>query len=397
MQTLDPFWHKVRVICALLNGQLGAASFAADILRASGEQDDNFFQLVDKLLGRTVTLSLDLDDLSLLHLILMDAAHEQISAAAFENLPVSMIQAASSFRYLAPDAALNTSYQMLDRNVQTAGETEKIWRSLLTAPVPAEAALASLRDQEAGGGSHLRGVGLNSAYLWVGLATRQGSETDMLIGQALRRETQTGRIDLLLKLYASLIRQRLEMTEAASLSEKLASDYAVMLALAGSSQPLPAVLEAASQKADDIKAVLQLTNGDVWNADLMMRLDCWSLLPVLEAIGISPPSSDWVARLTNSSIKVEGVLNVSPAPFHRLPALGLLALEQAAEGGRVGEVGLIAARLIQPVHLGWIAPFDGARVISALQRVGLENTASALADELIVSSLLRAHFTTISD
>ena len=187
------------------------------------------------------------------------------------------------------------------------------------------------------------------------------------------------------------------MTEAASLSEKLASDYAVMLALAGSSQPLPAVLEAASQKADDITAVLQLTDGDVWNADLMMRLDCWSLLPVLEAIGISPPSSDWVARLTNSSIKVEGVLNVSPAPFHRLPALGLLALEQAAEGGRVGEVGLIAARLIQPVHLGWIAPFDGARVISALQRVGLENTASALADELIVSSLLRAHFTTISD
>ena len=88
---------------------------------------------------------------------------------------------------------------------------------------------------------------------------------------------------------------------------------------------------------------------------------------------------------------------MSPAPFHRLPALGLLALEQAAEGGRVGEVGLIAARLIQPVHLGWIAPFDGARVISALQRVGLENTASALADELIVSSLLRAHFTTISD
>ena len=174
----------------------------------------------------------------------------------------------------------------------------------LASPVPAEAALASLRDQEAGGGSHLRGVGLNSAYLWVGLATRQGSETDMLIGQALRRETQTGRIDLLLKLYASLIRQRLEMTEAASLSEKLASDYAVMLALAGSSQPLPAVLEAASQKADDIKAVLQLTNGDVWNADLMMRLDCWSLLPVLEAIGISPPSSDWVARLPTRQSKL---------------------------------------------------------------------------------------------
>ena len=393
VQTLDPFWHKAKVICALLDGQLGAASFSADILRASGEQDDNFFQLVDKLLGRSSTLSLDLDGLSLLHLVLMDAAHVQISAAAFENLPASMIQAASSFRYLAPDAALNTSYQMLDRNVQTAGETEQIWRSLLTAPVPAEAALASLRDHQARGGSHMRSTGLNSAYLWVGLATRQGEDTDMLIAQALRRETKAGRIDLLLDLYASLIRQRIEVTEAASLSQQLVSDYAVILSLATPSQPLPSVLDAASQKADDIKRVLQLRNNSVWDADLMARLDCWSLLPVLEAIGISPPPSDWVGRLTSSSGSADP-LSEGLISYHRLPALGLLALEQATEAGRVGEVGLIAAKLIQPVNLGWVAPSDGARVITALQQVGLDRTASALANELIVSSLLRWHFTT---
>ena len=395
LQTLDTFWHKARVICALLDGQLGAASFAADILRASGEQDDNFFQLVDKLLGRSATLSLDLDGLSLLHLVLMDAAHEQISAAAFENLPTSMIQAASSFRYLAPDAALNTSYQMLDRNVQTAGETEQIWRSLLTAPVPAEAALASLRNQQAEGGSHLRGHGLNSAYLWVGLATRQGEDTDLLIAQALRRETKAGRIDLLIDLYASLIHQRLELTEAATLSDQVASDYAIILALATPSQPLPAMLKAASQKAYDIQAVLQLTDNMAWNADVMMRLDCWSLLPILDAIGITTPSFDWVARLANSSEGADA-LSDAPAPYHRLSALGLLALEQAAEAGRIGEVGLIAASLVQPVHLGWVAPSDGSRVISALQQVGLDSTANAFAHELMISSLLRSHFTSKS-
>ena len=396
LQTLDSFWHKARIICALLEGQLGAASFAADILQASGEQDDNFFQLVDKLLGRSTTLSLDLNDLSLLHLVLMDAAHEQISADAFENLPPSMIQAASSFRYLAPDAALNTSYQMLDRKVQTARETEQIWRSLLAAPVPAEAALASLRNQKAEGRAHLRRHGLNSAYLWVGLATRQGEDTDMLIAEALRRETQAGRLDLLIDLYASLIRQRLEMTEAATLSGQLASDYAVILALAAPSQPLPVMLDAASQKANDIQAVLQLTNNMVWDADAMMRLDSWSLLPILDAVGISNPSFDWVARLTSSS-KGADAFNDWPEPHHRLSALGLLALEQAAEAGRIGEVGLIAASLIQPVHLGWVAPSDGSRVIAALQQVGLDSTASALAHELMVSSLLRANFTRKSD
>jgi len=395
LQTLDSFWHKARIICALLDGQLGAASFAADILRASGEQDDNFFQLVDKLLGRAATLSLDLDDLSLLHLVLMDAAHEQISADAFENLPPSMIQAAASFRYLAPDAALNTSYQMLYRNVQTAGETEQIWRSLLTAPVPAEAALASLRNQKADGRAHLRGHGLNSAYLWVGLAKRQGEDTDMLILEALRRETQAGRIDLLIDLYASLIRQRLEMTEAATLSDQLASDYAVILALAAPYQPLPAMLDVASQKAFDIQAILQLTDNMAWDADVMMRLDCWSLLPILDAIGISTPSFDWVSRLTNSSEGADAFSDWPPT-YHRLSALGLLALEQAAEAGRIGEVGLIAASLVQPVHLGWVAPSDGARIIAALQQVGLDSTASALAHELMISSLLRSNFTSKS-
>ena len=118
-QTLEPFWHKARVICALLDGQQGAASFAADILRASGEQDENFFQLVDKLLGRSSSLSLDVDNLSLLHLILMDAAHEQISMAAFGK-PSRLHDSGGlqRFRYLAPDAASNTSYQMLDRGLQ---------------------------------------------------------------------------------------------------------------------------------------------------------------------------------------------------------------------------------------------------------------------------------------
>ena len=217
----------------------------------------------------------------------------------------------------------------------------------------------------------------------------------MLIAEALRLETQAGRIDLLIDLYASLIRQRLEMTEAATFSEQLASDYAIMLALAAPYQPLPAILDAASQKAFDIQAILQLTDNMAWDADIIMRLDCWSLLPILDVIGISTPSFDWVARLNNSSEGAEAFSD-RPVSYHRLSAPGLLALEQAAEAGRVGEVGLIAASLVQPVHLGWVAPSDGSRVIAALKQVGLDGTASALAHELIIASLLRYNFTSKS-
>ena len=387
LQTLEPFWHKARVICALLDGEQGAASFAADILRASGDQDDNFFQLVDKLLGRSDSLSLDLDNLTLLHLILMDAAHEQISMAAFENLPASMIQAASSFRYLAPDAALDTSYQMLDRGLQTSAETEQVWRALVSAPVPAEAALASLEGVQADGLSDLRKDGLESAFLWVGLANRQDEDTDMLVRRALQREALTGRIDLLLDLYASLIRQRLTETGSAGLSDELATDYAVVLALASPAEPVPDVLGPASAKAADIQALLNLNGKSAWDADLLSRLDCWALLPVFEARGMTPPSRDWVAALANQE---DGT--AAPTSFYRLSGPALMALEQAASAGRVGEVALIAARLIQPLSLGWVDPVDGARIITALQTAGLDTVSGALAQELIRSHLLRHHF-----
>ena len=47
---------------------------------------------------------------------------------------------------------------------------------------------------------------------------------------------------------------------------------------------------------------------------------------------------------------------------------------------------------MQPVTLGWVAPQDSARVLVALQHVGLDEAATALADELIRSYLLRHHF-----
>ena len=260
---------------------------------------------------------------------------------------------------------------------------------LLSAPVAAEAALASLESAQADGRSALRQNGLESAFLWVGLVNRQGEDTDMLIRQALQQEAATGRIDLLLDLYASLIRQRLEITEAATLSEELASDYAVILALAAPSQPLPSVLEPSSAKADDIRALLSASPAAQWDADLFARLDCWALLPVFEARGMTPPSRDWVAQL---AVQANQPQTGAVASAYRLSAPALLALEQAAAAGRVGEAALIAARLMQPVTLGWVAPQDSARVLVALQHVGLDEAATALADELIRSYLLRHHF-----
>ena len=393
--TLDDFWHQSRIICALLAGDKNNARFAADILKASGGEDVNFFQLVDKLLGSEAEISLDLATLDSVDLVLMDAAHEQISLAAFEQMPSSMIQAASNFRYLAADAALKTSFMMLERGLQKRGPTEQIWRSLLEAPMPAEAALATLDGQDAFGQTAARHDALVSASLWVGLALRKEADTNILIRRAFETEIRSGRPELLLDLYASLIQQRLSQTAdsetAPAIDAELQKDFALMLSLSAPSDELPAALSAGSDLGKSAKNVLAAAKGQSWQAEDLEMANAWPLLPVLEAQGSVGPQQDWTAMLTNTAPDLFTPRPVKPA-YHRLSATHLLALGQLAEKGNIAETALLAAMLVQPVALGWIEPVDAAEIIKSLQQVGLQSVADQLAEDIVKAHLLRANF-----
>ena len=393
--TLDDFWHQSRIICALLAGDKNNARFAADILKASGGEDVNFFQLVDKLLGSEAEISLDLATLDSVDLVLMDAAHEQISLAAFEQMPSSMIQAASNFRYLAADAALKTSFMMLERGLQKRGPTEQIWRSLLEAPMPAEAALATLDGQDAFGQTAARHDALVSASLWVGLALRKEADTNILIRRAFETEIRSGRPELLLDLYASLIQQRLSQTAdsetAPAIDAELQKDFALMLSLSAPSDELPAALSAGSELGKSAKNVLAAAKGQNWQAEDLEMANAWPLLPVLEAQGSVGPQQDWTAMLTNTAPDLFTPRPVKPA-YHRPSATHLLALGQLAEKGNIAETALLAAMLVQPVALGWIEPVDAAEIIKSLQQVGLQSVADRLAEDIVKAHLLRANF-----
>ena len=393
--TLDDFWHQSRIICALLAGDKNNARFAADILKASGGEDVNFFQLVDKLLGSEAEISLDLATLDSVDLVLMDAAHEQISLAAFEQMPSSMIQAASNFRYLAADAALKTSFMMLERGLQKRGPTEQIWRSLLEAPMPAEAALATLDGQDAFGQTAARHDALVSASLWVGLALRKEADTNILIRRAFETEIRSGRPELLLDLYVSLIQQRLSQTAdsetAPAIDAELQKDFALMLSLSAPSDELPAALSAGSELGKSAKNVLAAAKGQSWQAEDLEMANAWPLLPVLEAQGSVGLQQDWTAMLTNTAPDLFTPRPVKPA-YHRLSATHLLALRQLAEKGNIAETALLAAMLVQPVALGWIEPVDAAEIIKSLQQVGLQSVADQLAEDIVKAHLLRANF-----
>jgi hypothetical protein len=386
-ETLDGFWHKANIICLLLSGQNAPASFAADVLNASGDDDDNFFQLVDKLLGRRTEISLDMNDLSLVHLMLMDAAHETISLDALDNMPSSMIQALPSFRYLDADASVTVSYRLYERGLQSSSDTEQIWRSLKTAPVPAEAALSELSTVVLPAAGMRSSHGSSSPFLWVALVNRTELSADSLVRAALEAEASTGRLSLLLPLYDSLVRHRVKMGNAGTLDSATAELYAFVMQAHDPAQELPAGLSDQAGVAEYLSQILNVASGDVWDADALEGLDLWHVLPLLDALDVQRPEEEWLARASDT---VATSLTLG-RPYLSVPADRMLALEVASRSGRVGETILLIAHLVQGAHLGYIRPEDGAVMIQALNMIGLEDAARNFGRELIIGQLERRY------
>jgi hypothetical protein len=386
-ETLDGFWHKANIICLLLSGQNAPASFAADVLNASGDDDDNFFQLVDKLLGRRTEISLDMNDLSLVHLMLMDAAHETISLDALDNMPSSMIQALPSFRYLDANASVTVSYRLYERGLQSSSDTEQIWRSLKTAPVPAEAALSELSTVVLPAAGMRSSHGSSSPFLWVALVNRTELSADSLVRAALEAEASTGRLSLLLPLYDSLVRHRVKMGNAGTLDSATAELYAFVMQAHDPAQELPAGLSDQAGVAEYLSQILNVASGDVWDADALEGLDLWHVLPLLDALDVQRPEEEWLARASDT---VATSLTLG-RPYLSVPADRMLALEVASRSGRVGETILLIAHLVQGAHLGYIRPEDGAVMIQALNMIGLEDAARNFGRELIIGQLERRY------
>ncbi len=68
----NEFWKKAQIFCQIILGNEDDAIFDAELLRASGSQDNNFFNLLYSTIGQKQDYIIEEDKLELLHIIMMD-------------------------------------------------------------------------------------------------------------------------------------------------------------------------------------------------------------------------------------------------------------------------------------------------------------------------------------
>ncbi|MDC3235136.1 hypothetical protein OBB02_03735, partial [Candidatus Puniceispirillum sp.] len=116
-QTLEPFWHKSNVICQAVQGNLGGARFAADILAANGVDDPAFFGLVDEVLNIKPAVEVDATNLNSAHIVLMDVANRAIPLEGLSVLPNQMAETVMKLKFLGPDARMVSTFDGLNRGL----------------------------------------------------------------------------------------------------------------------------------------------------------------------------------------------------------------------------------------------------------------------------------------
>ncbi|MEL0042072.1 MAG: hypothetical protein VW828_01790, partial [Candidatus Puniceispirillum sp.] len=375
-QTMDPFWHKANVICQAVQGNMGGARFAADILAANGVNDPVFYGLVNQVLNNAPPLDIDPVKLDSLHIVLMDVANRPIPIEGLAVLPKQMAETVIKLKFLGPDARLVSTFDGLSRGLVTARQASKLWRNAVVENDSPQLALARL---DSGADA------LTTALAWKALAGAQPDQRLALVAGAVRAEIVAGHGPVMLPLYAELVRESLtNETVAASMRfDDLGVAPKMAMLLAISAPDDTASLAAFAGNGDALLAarLLQSLSDKTLAADDLAALDMWHLLPVLEVAGVVLDGQNWLELTKIAAGTGRSAMTLSPVMMQ--------AVLSAAADRRVAETILLANWLLRDVPLDRIVAADAASLIRALQDIGQGEAARALAQEIVAAHLMQ--------
>ena len=275
-RSLDEFWQKSEVICRISQGDSQSARFALDAFGLLGIDDPVFDTLVNVLLYDRDPGLIDSSLLVPLHVVLMDAAHLSIGLGGIEALAEGSVQSAISLRYLDRDARLVSTLRALSLGLIDHDRAANLWRLVEFERQDTAAAVA--RHQS-------RATELTRARAWRALAKDRTPVRLPLVAAALVTDIQNGAGNLMLPLYADLVREALDFRGAPeyvlSEDEQIRAILGFILAVSDN-RPIPDFLNHPDGRA--AREIMDMQETGKWDAAPIERLGVWQLLPLLEVI-----------------------------------------------------------------------------------------------------------------
>ena len=358
----DEFWKKAQIFCQIILGNEDDAIFDAELLRASGSQDNNFFNLLYSLIGQKEDFIIEEDKLELLHIIMMDQIRNIIPSEFIFKTPQSNYPVLLNIENIQAEAKSLLIDNLVENQIISKTETQFYYDLI--------------GDNSLNINEGFQNIGINlgpqlRADFWKTVNNYTGENNlNNYILNLINIEANNGRPIQALKLYSEFLILPEKETDP---NYSTIKDVKLINKIYNNS------IESFDGEDSFILNLLSLMPNKEININMLLKYNIEDLIPILDLFNISIQEGDYIELYLKKNKTFESVES---------DILLKLALNKASEENNLLEALTIQSLLIKDLNISLISSNTVYEIVKSLNSFGLTEISRDFTREWIVSKII---------
>jgi len=358
----DEFWKKAQIFCQIILGNEDDAIFDAELLRASGSQDNNFFNLLYSLIGQKEDFIIEEDKLELLHIIMMDQIRNIIPSEFIFKTPQYNYPVLLNIENIQAEAKSLLIDNLVENQIMSKTETQFYYDLI--------------GDNSLNINEGFQNIGINlgpqsRADFWKTVNNYTGENNlNNYILNLINIEANNGRPIQALKLYSEFLILPEKETDP---------NYSTIKDVKLINKIYNNPIESFDGEDSFILTLLSLMPNKEININMLSKYNIEDLIPILDLFNISIQEGDYIELYLKKNKTFESVES---------DILLKLALNKASEENNLLEALTIQSLLINDLNISLISSNTVYEIVKSLNSFGLTEISRDFTREWIVSKII---------
>ena len=358
----DEFWKKAQIFCQIILGNEDDAIFDAELLRASGSQDNNFFNLLYSLIGQKEDFIIEEDKLELLHIIMMDQIRNIIPSEFIFKTPQYNYPVLLNIENIQAEAKSLLIDNLVENQIMSKTETQFYYDLI--------------GDNSLNINEGFQNIGINlgpqlRADFWKTVNNYTGENNlNNYILNLINIEANNGRPIQALKLYSEFLILPEKETDP---NYSTIKDVKLINKIYNNS------IESFDGEDSFILTLLSLMPNNEININMLLKYNIEDLIPILDLFNISIQEGDYIELYLKKNKTFESVES---------DILLKLALNKASEENNLLEALTIQSLLINDLNISLLSSNTVYEIVKSLNSFGLTEISRDFTREWIVSKII---------
>ena len=277
------FWKKAQIFCQIIQGNEDDALFDAGLLKASGSEDENFFNLLNSLTQQGEDFLLDQDNLDLLHIAMLDQIRNVIPSDYIIKIPKYNYSVLLNIENIQPETKIFIVDELINNKSIMLKDIKKYYNIFGDNSLNIEEALNNLK---------LNNGPQSRADIWNSLKNNSDNDINKYILEAMSIEAESGRSIQSMTLLSELFIFSNDNSKAYDVNArkiKLINDIYSQNSLE----------ENLSESEKFLVNLLSLSSGQYIEIDKIIKYKIQDIIPLLYLFDISVSGEDYLKLYFN--------------------------------------------------------------------------------------------------